>query len=131
MPGVAAVSGHLRAIHFPKNSAALGAVIRHLLSETIHCRYIAQHSFGNLCLSPDVFRNRFALAGTCMREYFEQIPHSTDRHTVINLEIIQRALRHAGISGVLRVLDDRKTTALLDGEEAVVAVAKTPRSGHT
>src|ERR1051326_6667200 len=44
MPGVAAVSGHLGAIHFPKNSAALGAVIWPLLAEALHCRYVAPHS---------------------------------------------------------------------------------------
>jgi hypothetical protein len=88
------------------------------VSHGINFRYIAQHSFRDLCLTPDVFRDRFALAWTFLGKCFEQTPHFTDRHTVVDFEIIERALRHARISSVLRVLDNCNAAALLDGYKA-------------
>ena len=114
MPCVAPKSGHVGAVHFPKNSSAVGAVIRYLLSQTVNFRHIAQHSFRDLCLNPDVSGDPFAFAWKFMSERYEQTPHFTDRHTVVDLEIIEGALRHAGISSVVRILDNRNAAALFD-----------------
>src|SRR3954462_12245311 len=69
-------------------------------------------------LFPDIYRDRFAFTWTFMGERFEQTPHVTDRHTIVDLEIIEGALRHAGISSVRRILNNCNAAALLDRVEA-------------
>ena len=44
MTGVAPISGHLSAVHFPKDSSAVRTVIWHLFSQRVNFRYVAQHS---------------------------------------------------------------------------------------
>jgi hypothetical protein len=50
------------AVDFPQDTSTTGAVVRHLLSQAVHLRDVAQHALRDHSLSPDVIWNRFALA---------------------------------------------------------------------
>jgi hypothetical protein len=45
---------------------------------------------------------------------------------MVNLEMVERTLRHAGIIGIPGVLHNRDPTAFLDGDEPCRAIIKHP-----
>ena len=57
----------------------------------------------------------------------QQRSHLRQRDTKIDVDIVERALRHAGIGGISRVLNDRHPATPLDGDEARRAVVEHAR----
>ena len=127
MAGVAVESLPIGVVHFPKYAAAVGAVVGDLAAQRLHLCNVAQHPFGDLRLGADVFRDRLVFAGGLMGEMGNQVAHPGHRNAVIDLKGVEGALRHLGISGILRVLDDRYAAAFLNRSEAGGAVIKHAR----
>src|SRR5688572_33433031 len=114
MARVTTISLEVGVVYFPKDPAAVRAVVRNLAAQSVHLRDIAQDALRDRRFNLDIFRDALVFARRLVNKLFKQRTHLANLDHMIDFKMIEGALRHLRIGGILRLLDHSDSPTFLD-----------------